>query len=73
MTFRNRPLTTFFSSTLSKLSIHVMYYDDFLALIDGHLKQLTTLIVVISDMIYDSSNVYNMVCLYFIRLILYLI
>ncbi|CAF2953724.1 unnamed protein product [Rotaria sp. Silwood2] len=58
--YRNRPLTTFFSSTLSKLSIHVLYYDDFLALVDGHFKQLTTLIVVITDMKYDSSNVYNM-------------
>ncbi|CAF4263747.1 unnamed protein product, partial [Rotaria sordida] len=58
--YRNRPLTTFFSSTLSKLSIHVMYYDDFLALVDSHLKQLTTLIVVITNIKYDSSHVYNM-------------
>ncbi|CAF1500552.1 unnamed protein product [Rotaria sordida] len=32
----------------------------FLALLDGRLQQLTTLIVAIGDMAYHSSNVYNM-------------
>ncbi|CAF4666404.1 unnamed protein product, partial [Rotaria sp. Silwood2] len=56
----NLPLTTFFSSTLNKLCIDLMNYEDCLALLDGRLKQLTTLIVVICDMEYQSSNVYNM-------------
>ncbi|CAF5094565.1 unnamed protein product, partial [Rotaria sp. Silwood1] len=34
-----------------------MTYDDCLALLDGRLKQLTTLIVVIDKMEYYSSNV----------------
>ncbi|CAF1211818.1 unnamed protein product [Rotaria sordida] len=55
----NLPLTTFFSSTLNKLCIRVGSFEDCLALLDGRLKKLTTLIVVINDMEYDSSNVYN--------------
>ncbi|CAF0870461.1 unnamed protein product [Rotaria sordida] len=54
------PLTTFSSSILNKLCIRVMTFDDCLALLDGRLKQLTTLIVGIIDLEYDSSNVYNM-------------
>ncbi|CAF3665173.1 unnamed protein product [Rotaria sp. Silwood1] len=57
LVLRNLPSTTFFSSTLNKLCIHVMTYDDCLALLDGRLKQLTTLIVVIDKMEYYSSNV----------------
>ncbi|CAF3804479.1 unnamed protein product [Rotaria sp. Silwood1] len=56
----NLSLTTFHSSTLHKLSIHVMFYDDLLALLDGRLKQLNTLNVVIINSEYDSRNVYNM-------------
>jgi hypothetical protein len=40
-----------------------MYYDDVLALLDGRLKQLNTLNVVIINQEYDSTNVYNMVSL----------
>jgi len=60
---RKLPLTTCYSSTLYKLCIHVMYYDDVLALLDGRLKQLNTLNVVIINQEYDSTNVYNMVSL----------
>ncbi|CAF4894199.1 unnamed protein product, partial [Rotaria sp. Silwood2] len=35
----NLPLTTFFSSTLNKLCIDLMNYEDCLALLDGRLKQ----------------------------------
>ncbi|CAF4884101.1 unnamed protein product [Rotaria sp. Silwood1] len=56
----NLSLTTFHSSTLHKLSIHVMFYDDLLALLDGRLKQLNTLNVVIINREYNSRNVYNM-------------
>jgi hypothetical protein len=65
----NVPLTTFFSSTLNKLCIRVRCFEDCLALLDGRLKQLTTLIIVIENMEYDSSNAYYMVSLYLIRLI----
>ncbi|CAF4152893.1 unnamed protein product [Rotaria sp. Silwood2] len=44
---RDLPLTTCYSSTIYKLCIHVMYYDDVLALLDGRLNQLNTLNVVI--------------------------
>ncbi len=69
LVLRDLPSTTFFSSTLNKLCIHVISYADCLALLDGRLKQLTTLIVFIDDMEYHSSNVYNMVSLDSIRLI----
>ncbi|CAF5092602.1 unnamed protein product [Rotaria sp. Silwood1] len=52
---RNLPLTsTFYSSTLYKLCIYVIYYDDFLALVDGSS--------------YNTTNVCNMVSLNFIQL-----
>ncbi|CAF1407561.1 unnamed protein product, partial [Rotaria sordida] len=54
------PLTTFFSSTLNKLCIQVMSFQDCLALLGGRLKQLNTLIVDISSMEYPSSTIYNM-------------
>ncbi|CAF3413958.1 unnamed protein product [Rotaria sp. Silwood2] len=61
---RSLPLTTSYSSTLHKLCIHVKNYDDFFALLDGRLKQLTTLYVVIGDRgEYHSTNVYNIVSL----------
>ncbi|CAF1676145.1 unnamed protein product, partial [Rotaria sordida] len=40
LVLRNLPSTTFFSSTLNKLYINLMTYDDCLALLDGRLKQL---------------------------------
>ncbi len=60
---------SFISSTLHKLCIRVMTYDDCLLLLDGRLKQLTTLIVDIIDMTSRSSNIYNMVSLHIINLI----
>ncbi|CAF0940054.1 unnamed protein product [Rotaria sordida] len=39
LVLRNLPLTTCYSSTLYKLCINVIYYDDLLALLDGRLKQ----------------------------------
>jgi len=65
LVFDNLPSTTFFSSTLNKLSVHVMTYDDCLALLDGRLEQLTTLIVVIDNVTYHPSNVYYVVSLHF--------
>jgi hypothetical protein len=62
------PLTTCYSSTLYKLCIHVMYYHDLLALLDGRLKQLNTLNVVIAQQEHYPRNVYNMVSLGLIRL-----
>ncbi|CAF4987674.1 unnamed protein product, partial [Rotaria sp. Silwood1] len=53
-------LTTCYSSTLYKLCIHVMYYHDLLALLDGRLKQLNTLNVVIVKQEYNPTYVYNM-------------
>ncbi|CAF1146455.1 unnamed protein product [Rotaria sordida] len=55
----NLPSTTYYSSTLYKLCIHVMCYDDLLALLDGRLKQLNTLNVVIIDEDFHSTKVYN--------------
>jgi hypothetical protein len=43
---------TFSSSTLTKLSINVISFDGVLDLLDGRLKQLTTLIVQV-DHIYE--------------------
>ncbi len=60
---------TFFSSTLTKLCIRVMTFDDCVALLDGHLKQLSTLIVDIAEMNDHSSYIYYMVSLHFISLI----
>ncbi|CAF2348542.1 unnamed protein product [Rotaria sp. Silwood2] len=53
------PLTTCYSSNLCKLSIRVLYYHDLLALLDGRLKQLNTLNVVIVQQEYNPTNVYN--------------
>ncbi|CAF4355173.1 unnamed protein product, partial [Adineta steineri] len=60
LTFRNLPFNVFFSSILFKLSIHVMTYEDCLALLDGRLEQLNTFIVVINPFISYSSNLYHM-------------
>ncbi|CAF1266615.1 unnamed protein product [Rotaria sp. Silwood1] len=50
---------TFSSSILTKLSINVNDFNDVYALLDGRLKQLTTLIIqvgIISDLILTSPN-----------------
>ncbi|CAF2132009.1 unnamed protein product, partial [Rotaria magnacalcarata] len=60
LVLHNLPLTTFYSSTLYKLYIHVMYCDDLLALLDGRLKRLNTLNVVIINREYNSTNTYHM-------------
>ncbi|CAF2887789.1 unnamed protein product [Rotaria sp. Silwood2] len=56
----NLPSTTCYSSTLYKLCINVMYYDDLLALLDGRLKQLNTLNVTITEQDYYLTHIYNM-------------
>ncbi|CAF2513219.1 unnamed protein product [Rotaria sp. Silwood2] len=53
------PSTTFFSSTLTHLCINTYNLDDCLHLLDGRLKQLTTLIVRL-QYIHFSSIVHNM-------------
>ncbi|CAF1175989.1 unnamed protein product [Adineta steineri] len=58
LTLCNLPSTTLFSSTLIYLYINVCSFDDCLYLLDGRLKQLTTLIVHISYMD-DISTVRN--------------
>ncbi|CAF2650008.1 unnamed protein product [Rotaria sp. Silwood2] len=55
----NLPSTTFFSSTLTHLCINTYNLDDCLYLLDGRLKQLTTLIVR-KQYIHFSSIVHNM-------------
>ncbi|CAF2898294.1 unnamed protein product [Rotaria sp. Silwood2] len=57
--FRDIPLNICFSSTLCKLSISIENLEDCYALLDGRLKQLTTLIVDIIHSKYHSSNIYN--------------
>ncbi|CAF3872857.1 unnamed protein product [Rotaria sp. Silwood1] len=57
---RDLPLTTCYSSTIYKLCIHVMYYDDVFALLDGRLNQLNTLNVVIINEECNATNVYKM-------------
>ena len=52
-------IATCFSSILSKLCINVRYLDDVCALLDGRLKQLTTLIVrvtFIGNLIFPYDN-----------------
>jgi hypothetical protein len=69
LVFSNLSSTTFSSSTLNKLRIQVLNYEDCLTVLDGRFKQLRTLIVDILDMGRRLSNVYNMVSLHFIKLI----
>jgi hypothetical protein len=69
LTLYNLCYPRFFSSTLSKLSIYVMSFEDCLALLDGRLKQLTTFIVFLDDMNHYSSNLYYMVTFISNRLI----
>ncbi|CAF3049737.1 unnamed protein product, partial [Rotaria sp. Silwood2] len=55
----NLPPTTFFSSILTKLCINVDSINDCLYLLDGRLKQLTTLIIQIGYIDNDSSIIHN--------------
>ena len=64
------PSMTCSSSILSKLCINVPYFYDVCALLDGRLKQLTTLIVrvtFIGDLIFPYENKVSLceVLLYF--------
>ena len=45
LSLRDFPLTAFSSSTLQKLCVWVNYFEDCLGLLDGRLKHLTTLTV----------------------------
>ncbi|CAF3892744.1 unnamed protein product, partial [Rotaria sordida] len=61
--FRQLPLTICFSSTLYKLSLYIQNLQDCYALLDGRLKELTTLIVHIVQpdyLEYYSLNINNM-------------
>jgi hypothetical protein len=55
------PSNSFFSSTLTHLCINVYTLDDCLCLLDGRLKQLTTLSVRIAYIDDSSSIIHNMV------------
>jgi len=58
------PSTTFSSSILTQLCINVSSFDDCLSLLDGRLKQLSTLIVRIPYITDCSSIVENTVSLH---------
>ncbi|CAF0791182.1 unnamed protein product [Rotaria sordida] len=65
---RDLPSTTFFSSILTHLCINTYNLDDCLYLLDGRLKQLTTLIVRIhymhfSSTVHNMDNLLNLKCL----------
>ncbi|CAF1302569.1 unnamed protein product [Adineta ricciae] len=52
------PTETFYSSTLTKLSLNVIDLNDVYALLDGHLKQLTTFSVEV-EAIQDPVSISN--------------
>ncbi|CAF3387836.1 unnamed protein product [Rotaria sp. Silwood2] len=60
LSLHNSPSTICSSSILYKLSVFVNNFGDCLVLLDGRLKQLTTFIVNIGNIVYNSSVVYNM-------------
>ncbi|CAF3671279.1 unnamed protein product [Rotaria sp. Silwood1] len=60
LSIRYLPSNTFSSSTLTYLCINVQTFTDFVCLLDGHLKQLSTLIVQFYQMDTDSSVVHNL-------------
>ncbi|CAM2728774.1 unnamed protein product [Rotaria socialis] len=60
LVLHNLPSTTCYSSTLYKLCINVIHFDDLLALLDGRLKQLNTLNVTITEKDYHLKKVYTM-------------
>jgi hypothetical protein len=57
----NLPSNTFHSSTLTYLCIDMYTLDDCLYLLDGRLKQLTTLIVRLNFIDNSSSIIHNIV------------
>jgi hypothetical protein len=61
LTLIDLPSNTFHSSTLTYLCIDLCSLDDCLYLLDGRLKQLTTLIVRIRYIDSSSSIIHNMV------------
>jgi hypothetical protein len=63
LSFCDLPSTTFHSSILTDLYIHVETFDDCLYLLDGRLKQLTTLSVNVYSIDNSSTIVYNTVVL----------
>jgi hypothetical protein len=60
----NLPSTTFSSPILTHLYINVLYFEDCLCLLDGRLKQLTTLFVTVHFELESSRIIHNMVSLY---------
>ncbi|CAM4851440.1 unnamed protein product, partial [Rotaria magnacalcarata] len=67
LTLHDVPPTTFSSSILTKLCITTNVFDDCLRLLNGRLKQLTTLVVITYGIYAGSTIVQNMVgtCLIF--------
>ncbi len=57
----NLPSTTFYSSILTHLYIHVETFDDCLYLLDDRLERLTTFSVTIYSIDNSSTIVHNMV------------
>jgi hypothetical protein len=55
------PSTTFVSPILTHLYINVNTFDDCLYLLDGRLKQLTTLSVIVYSIDSSSAIVHNLV------------
>ncbi|CAF1133589.1 unnamed protein product [Rotaria sordida] len=60
LSIRYLPSNTFSSSTLTYLCINVQTFTDFVCLLDGRLKQLSTLIIQFYEMDTDSSVVHNL-------------
>jgi hypothetical protein len=58
LSFCDLPLTTFSSSILTHLYIDVYSFDDCLYLLDGRLRQLTTLFVNVYSMDESSGTVH---------------
>jgi hypothetical protein len=63
LSLHDLPSTTFFSSTLTKLTIGLSCFTDCLCLLDGRLKQLTNLIVTINTSVNSTLIVSNSVSL----------
>ncbi|CAF5207872.1 unnamed protein product, partial [Rotaria magnacalcarata] len=60
LTLHDVPPTTFSSSILTKLCITTNVFDDCLRLLNGRLKQLTTLVVITYGIYAGSTIVQNM-------------
>jgi len=67
LSIRYLPSSTFSSSTLTYLCINVQNFADFVCLLDGRLKQLSTLIVRFYQMDTDSSVVHNLVSVVYLE------